>query len=819
MKDKVLFIGYYDRANLGDDAFKYALPKFFKHYKIDFVTADDVGTIKSYKKYQAVLCGGGDLINEYFKNKLKEVRSKFQGLLFAYGIGVTYLELVDRGYLDMFDYIFVRNKKDIDKLALRYGSNRVFYMPDIVFKVDPPKNRKLIRSNAKSKELKTVGMFLVRNVYDKPNIVFNLTRFVEHVSKNYKVILYAFNTSGAINEDDRLLNENISMALRLNNVEADMNVYSTEEMLEKIAGLDLAVCMRLHSHIFCTIANVPFLSLCMTRKVSEFLNDIDYYHCYKLELDGCRPIGVDLDQLKNAFDKFTTSDPQDLTLKLKYVQETFSCLHDNDKINQLVTRGTKRGGRSDIFTTSHQQLYKNLQKNILRQCGHDINDHDENKWSDEICTLVARELCYCVTGLPASKYLYGTIGNIKKNPSVVRGALKWIHEDFFKDSLKHRSKFNIDYMNQNDFVGLHRSGWEYCIKNLSQLSSYNGTLLDVYVDRTFHWAKDALINAGVLPYTSPWVGFIHHTPDTHYTKHNTTEMFGDKVFIRSLNMCRGLYAMSQYMVDWIKNQLNLLGINIPVCLVYHPTCEPTNYFSYQNFLDNEDKKIINIGAWYRNPFSMFMLKTSMDGLSKCSLKGKEMSNYFPLPETVVTKDMVKNYGNISNIWTRYMCKYIHDTNYLTDLEEFKQLIVPEEFKFELGKYQEDSEDYDHVLNKHISGMIDEVRVLQYLPNDEYDRLLIENIVFLDLINCSAANTIIESIRRLTPIVIRRVEAAVEYLGEDYPLYYDDIDEVDDIVTYENIEKAYNYLKDMDKSFLTVEVFIDSIVDSEIYQSL
>ena len=79
---------------------------------------------------------------------------------------------------------------------------------------------------------------------------------------------------------------------------------------------------------------------------------------------------------------------------------------------------------------------------------------------------------------------------------------------------------------------------------------------------------------------------------------------------------------------------------------------------------------------------------------------------------------------------------------------------------------------------------------------EYDEYLKNNIVFVDLFDAAANNTVLECIIRHTPIIINKIEGVVDYLGEDYPLYFNDISEVNSLLTYENIFNAHFYLKNL-----------------------
>jgi hypothetical protein len=105
-----------------------------------------------------------------------------------------------------------------------------------------------------------------------------------------------------------------------------------------------------------------------------------------------------------------------------------------------------------------------------------------------------------------------------------------------------------------------------------------------------------------------------------------------------------------------------------------------------------------------------------------------------------------------------------------------------------------------------------VTVLSNLPNQQYDDLLGESVVFLELFDSSANNAVIESIARCTPLCVNRHPAVVEYLGADYPLFYDDIQQVPTMITDENVAAAHTYLKEMDRTELTIAHFVQSIQD-------
>jgi hypothetical protein len=97
--------------------------------------------------------------------------------------------------------------------------------------------------------------------------------------------------------------------------------------------------------------------------------------------------------------------------------------------------------------------------------------------------------------------------------------------------------------------------------------------------------------------------------------------------------------------------------------------------------------------------------------------------------------------------------------------------------------------------------IGEVREIPAVTNCEYDRLLSENVVFVELLSAAANNTVVECIARNTPIVINRHAGPEYYLGPHYPLFYDDFDTLHDFVTTERVIAAHEYLCAMDKGWL------------------
>jgi len=102
----------------------------------------------------------------------------------------------------------------------------------------------------------------------------------------------------------------------------------------------------------------------------------------------------------------------------------------------------------------------------------------------------------------------------------------------------------------------------------------------------------------------------------------------------------------------------------------------------------------------------------------------------------------------------------------------------------------------------------DVKIIRGLNNDEYDSFLSDSIIVLNLYDSSANNAVIESIQRNIPIVVNNHPAVIEYLGKDYPLYYENPTEMQHKIHNDKlIREAHSYLKNMNKEFLSKSYFI------------
>ena len=346
----------------------------------------------------------------------------------------------------------------------------------------------------------------------------------------------------------------------------------------------------------------------------------------------------------------------------------------------------------------------------------------------------------------------------------------------------------INLYHQKTFP-FHRSGWSFAINALKPLHNSQGILFDGFLENTFSWQhqhegfrparilekmkQDGVFSQlatseerGITNYNQPWVGFFHNPPGMptwfHY-QDSPQRILAKEIWKKRINSCVGLFALSEYQAQWLREQTGK-----PVSTLIHPTEISEVQFDFDKFIQNPQKKIVQIGWWLRKLNAIYQLPIAQDN----------PLNYEKIKLTPIFFDRAIEYLKT-----------------LTEKEKnVTQLEIEEKF------FQNTKE-------------------IQRLANQDYDRLLSENIAFVDLYDSSANNAVIECIARATPILINPLPAVVEYLGKDYPMYFSNLSEAaEKALDTSLIMDTHEYLKNCDtRKKLSAEYFLKSFEESEVYQ--
>lgn len=799
----VCVLGYYGESNLGDEMFKKAIPIVLQGCTLSFHHMRKIPP--NINDFDAIVLGGGDILNDYFFRGLSKALRSFRGPVICLGMGIPYEGLIHSKYLDIADHVFIREKTDLRQLQKRLGSQYVHFLPDLGFAI--PHGRMTYH-----RRKKRVGVFIAQPLYRYQPVAKSIRMFLSSIAKQgYDLNLYRFNSCGREASDDSFASTCIGEHCRAN---VDNSPYCCRTMINVMESLDYAICVRFHAHIFCMMKRIPFISIAATRKTRLLMQENGLMD-YRVEVDtddNMVPVSLDVNKCQQSFDlmvKNTTS----YIHTLSNIDKKFSFLWETNQVrNIIMSRDIRPKDRTYIDRVDIDYVVRRAESLL-----------DGKELTRELAVTTAKKLCFWVTNEPGSKYVHGTISNIMERRDI-KGLANWIYNDYSSKVKGINGGFCLTYVSQNSMKGLHRAGWDYVTNALMELHTDSGIILDTYLDRTFGWAKDEMMSTGVIPYTSPWAGFVHHTPNTEYTEYNNINMLRDRDFLRSLENCYGLYVLSEYLARWWRRELSRRGYEIKVEALTHPTDPKCEKWSWRKFSNNKDRMLINVGAWYRDPFCINTI--TVDGwIKKASLRGKAMSNYFCPKEYIIAKDGTffppNSKDNTTgfecrsdgNKYLEYMRKYVM---YLLRRPKFSMILRDCDDVIIDSTKEYPSDSPRGKLKAVIESLISSVEIIDTLSNDEYDKLLSSNVVFLRLISCSAVNTIIECIMRETPFIVNRMPSIVELIGNDYPLFYNKVEDVTGLLTSNNVLKAHNYLHGVSKERLSATFMIESIKSGVIY---
>ena len=198
-------------------------------------------------------------------------------------------------------------------------------------------------------------------------------------------------------------------------------------------------------------------------------------------------------------------------------------------------------------------------------------------------------------------------------------------------------------------------------------------------------------------------------------------------------------------------------LDVPVSNLLHPVEFPSQTFSIEKFTANPNQKVIQVGWQEHKLHSIYYLPLSR--FKKAILTG----NHPPI-------------------------------NHLFEIEKKKLALNPN---------------------------LNAVETIESISTEHYNNLLDRNIIYIELYDSAANPIVLECIARNTPVLVNPLPSVKEYLGEDYPFYFESKEEA--AKKAENvrlIEKTYHYLASLPiKEKLTADYFLQSILNSDVFRSI
>jgi len=107
---------------------------------------------------------------------------------------------------------------------------------------------------------------------------------------------------------------------------------------------------------------------------------------------------------------------------------------------------------------------------------------------------------------------------------------------------------------------------------------------------------------------------------------------------------------------------------------------------------------------------------------------------------------------------------------------------------------------------------EEVELQGRLEDEAYDDLLSASVIVTELYGAAANNLIVECMARGTPVLVNRLPAVEEYLGHDYPLFYEDIAEIPNLLKRDRLLAASEQLLSRRQLLPTFEEFAERVGD-------
>jgi len=299
-----------------------------------------------------------------------------------------------------------------------------------------------------------------------------------------------------------------------------------------------------------------------------------------------------------------------------------------------------------------------------------------------------------------------------------------------------------------------RGGWKsvlYRLKELKFFKEDSETHFFDIVEQHFSPSK-------TMTCENKWAGIIHLTPNgpPYLENENIALLFSNPYFLKSLDRCFAFFTLSPYITNYMKNEFEKIQRPIDVITLKHPVVQENILpFSFENFQNNSEKILIQVGQQYRKMSSIYQVNVP-ENYAKMWLTGTKA---FTRIQHIIKKEQV------------YLNKYITTQMY-------------------------------HSVKLHYTETY-----------EEYDEYLSKNIVFIDLFDAAANNTILECIVRKTPIIVNKIPGVVDYLGEGYPLYFTDLEDVPALLTEDKLLEAHEYLKKMDCTDIEIDVFVGKFMRS------
>jgi hypothetical protein len=247
-------------------------------------------------------------------------------------------------------------------------------------------------------------------------------------------------------------------------------------------------------------------------------------------------------------------------------------------------------------------------------------------------------------------------------------------------------------------------------------------LLDMFVERTFFWNPNP--EERNFRFERPWAAFVHTTPHNNAAYdlkgQNLNALLAEPAFLESLPLCKGLIALSRQNQSYLRQRLLDIGFDIPVYRLFHPNIPmDTPRLPCSIDLGTAAEPLVFHVGWHLRSFSAFA-NLDVDRSRKVLLIPKNIPKDHFVQEVVNKELRLNGMGPMETYFG--------------------------------NAFTASQDDYAHILRNAL--------------------------VFNHYVEPAGSNLISECISAGTRLLINRHPAFEEYLGADYPLFYESGSEAD-----------------------------------------
>jgi len=269
----IRFVGWYNRGNCGDEAFRNVHRQLFPDHDLQWITDVDAADPGAAPGDVHVL-GGGDVFLPYYLRSIPE-ESKF----FVYGVGLGSPEQRQAVVAQRHRLlgVWLRNQEDVD--ALREQGVDARFTPDIVFNLGEQVERLAPQQAAwLGKSRKSMALILsntaTQDAYRTGNMAeffyaqymrLTLSKIMDELAKYYD--LYGIPFSADRNDFDLGYLYDVVTGMRQQGAVRILDQPMDPPVVGAVlANMDLVVSMKFHGLVFAAAAGVPFVNIGLTRK-------------------------------------------------------------------------------------------------------------------------------------------------------------------------------------------------------------------------------------------------------------------------------------------------------------------------------------------------------------------------------------------------------------------------------------------------------------------------------------------------------------------------------------------------------------------------